>query len=174
MRGPMTSHRPKPQGKRVRQKPKAVREAEAEQRERAKQAEPFRVLLAIHRPRYRSHAERAVALPGWEVRSLLNREDPIGILNQGATNLFILSVDVAENKGVGFLRAAQRYRSADLRIIGLFENAEEAEDNAAACDAAFAPPWRTSELRAKAVELYTQITGRPLAAPDPVDEDHGD
>src|SRR5256885_941177 len=40
----------------------------------------FRVLIAVHRPRYRVRAERAVTLPDWAICSLLNKQDPIGLM----------------------------------------------------------------------------------------------
>jgi hypothetical protein len=124
----------------------------------------FRVLIAVHRPRYRSRAERAVALPGWETRSLLNREDPVGLINQKPPHLLILSSDFGRQKSLGILKAVQRFRAAGLRIIALFEEMEEAMENAALFDAALAPPWKAQDLREHAARLYEEITGR---APEP-------
>src|SRR5947209_7359321 len=39
---------------------------------------PFRVLIAVHRPRFRGRAVRAAALVGWEVTALLNKQDVVG------------------------------------------------------------------------------------------------
>ncbi len=135
-----------------------------------KEPEPFRVLIAVHRPRYRARAERAVEIVGWKTRSLLNREDPIGLMNQEAPNLFILSVDTAQNKNVGFLRAAQRFRADGMRLIGLFESKEGAQEAADLCDAALFPPWRTSGLRAHAARFYEAIRGTPPAIGTPLDD----
>src|SRR5437762_1014446 len=60
--------------------------------------EPFSVLIAVLRPRYRSRAERSVAGTDWKVRSLLIREDPIGLLQQKLPDVLIISVDVEKNK----------------------------------------------------------------------------
>src|SRR5690349_7604802 len=39
---------------------------------------PFRILIAVHRPRFRGRAVRAAALVGWEVTTLLNKQDVVG------------------------------------------------------------------------------------------------
>jgi hypothetical protein len=119
------------------------------------------VLIAVHRPRYRSRAERAAALPDWEVRSLLNREDPIGLINRKPPNIFIVSGDFGRNKELGFLKAAQRYRSPEMRIVGLFDDPEEAQKARELCDAVLAPPWRTADLRALAAQFYEAQRGLP-------------
>ncbi|HXG24482.1 MAG TPA: hypothetical protein VNJ09_08020 [Chthonomonadales bacterium] len=126
-----------------------------------KEPEPFRVLLAIHRPRYRARAERAVAFEGWAVRSLLNREDPIGRMGQKRPDLFIVSVDLAKRQNIGYLRAAQRYRQEGMRIIALFENDEEARESADLCDVFLVSPWRTADLREVAASLHMTIRGAP-------------
>src|SRR2546423_700922 len=61
----------------------------------------FRVLIAVHRPRYRMRAERAVTLPGWGICSLLNKQDPIGLMNQERPHLLILSDDFGRQKDLG-------------------------------------------------------------------------
>lgn len=128
---------------------------------REKELEPFRVLLAVHRPRYRVRAERAIAFEGWAVRSLLNREDPIGLMGQKCPDLFIVSVDLAKRKNTGYLRAAQRYRQEGMRVVGLFENGGEAREAADLCDAFLIPPWRTTDLQKIAASLHTAIRGEP-------------
>lgn len=128
--------------------------------------EPFRVLIAAHRPRYRSRAEHAVDVPGWEVRSLLNREDPIGLINRKPPDIFIISVDPETKTNVGYLRAAQRYRPGGMRIIGLFEDAETAAEFAGQCDTAFAAPWRHAEVHTAALTIHEAIRGhRPAVKP---------
>src|SRR5437762_5403510 len=62
----------------------------------------FRVLIAVNRPRYRSRAERAVRLPDWEVRSLTNKEDPIGLINQKPPHIFICSDEFGRSKNMAF------------------------------------------------------------------------
>src|SRR5437764_13890689 len=86
-------------------------------------ARRFRVLIAVHRPRYRSRAERAVDFPGWLVRSLLNKEDPVGLINQLPPHILIISDDFGRQKDLGILKAVQRYREKGMKIVGLFEDA---------------------------------------------------
>jgi hypothetical protein len=169
----MATHRPKsrkPSGRPrpAHGKPKTPREPEQKGPER------FRVLIAVNRPRYRSRSERAVNLPGWEVRSLLNKEDPIGLLNQKAPHILILSADFGRNKSLGFLKAAQKYRSEKTKIIGLFETPEEAEEAAELCDAAIAPPWKAIQLREVAARLYEEIRGVPAVLPEAQDGNEDD
>ena len=159
MNRPMASHRRKRPlgGARPRPKP-AVKEPQVKVDDR------FRVLIAVHRPRYRSRAERAVDLPGWAVRSLLNKEDPIGLMNQKPPHVLILSADFGRNKSLGFMKAAQKFRSDDMKIIGIFEDADEAGGAAELCDSAFSPPWKTLELRALAAQMYAEIRGEAETA----------
>ena len=163
MNRPMASHRPRRAGFGPRPKPQPRPKPKAA--EKPAEDDRFRVLIAVHRPRYRSRAERAVNLPGWEVRSLLNREDPIGILNQKPPHILILSADFGRNKTLGFMKAAQRYRSSQTKIIGVFEDDEGAKAAAELCDAVFFPPWKSVEMRAKAAELFEQITGKAPVLP---------
>ncbi len=120
----------------------------------AKKVEAFRVLVVAHRPRYRSRIERAVEHPGWETRSLLNREDPIGMIQQKPPHLLIISVDPEENKNIGYLRASQPFREK-VKIITVFETTEQAEEMARMCDIGFAPPWRTADIAQAAEQIYT-------------------
>jgi len=166
----MATHRRKPgnnpfAGRRV------VKKAERTV-ETKKEPDRFRILIAVNRPRYRSRAERAVDIPGWEVRSLLNKEDPIGIMNQKPPHIFILSADFGRNKTLGFLKAAQKFRAPDMKIIALFEDEEEMATAEGLYDAAFFPPWKTIELRAVAAEQCAEITGRaPILPVRPGEED---
>jgi hypothetical protein len=167
----MAAHRPKGKrgGPRPRPKLKKVEKPEREDNR-------FRVLIAVRRPRYRSRSERAVDIPGWEVRSLLNKEDPIGLLNQKPPHILILSADFGRNKTLGFMKAAQRFRSDKTMIIGVFEEQEDAAEAAELCDAVFFPPWKSAEMRIRAAALFREITGveavlpvKPEDSPD-VDE----
>jgi hypothetical protein len=130
-----------------------------------KKAEPkdnrFRVLIAVNRPRYRSRAERAVDLPGWEVRSLTNKEDPIGLINQKRPDILIISDDFGRNKSLGFIRAAQRWRPEGMRIVAVFEDEDAAKEAAELYDAVFVPPWKSLEMRGAAAALYEEIRGKP-------------
>src|SRR5688500_16810679 len=61
----------------------------------------FRVLVAVHRPRYRARTERAMIGFDWEVRSLLNKEDPVGLVHQRQPNVLIISDDFGRQKDLG-------------------------------------------------------------------------
>ena len=56
---------------------------------------PFRVLIAVHRPRYRGRAGRAAQITSWDVISLLNKQDPVGICSKAPSppDILILSGD---------------------------------------------------------------------------------
>jgi DNA-binding NtrC family response regulator len=122
----------------------------------ARRDEAFRVLVVAHRPRYRSRMERAVKNPEWETRSLLNREDPIGMIQQKPPHLLIISVDAAENRNIGYLRAAQPFRP-QVKIIAVFETREEADELAQMSDIAIAPPWRTADIAQAAQQICAQF-----------------
>lgn len=124
-----------------------------------KKKEAFRVLVAAHRPRYRSRIERAVAHPEWKTRCLLNREDPIGMIQQKPPHLLIISVDAEEKKNIGYLRACQSFREK-VKIIAVFETPEEAEAMAQMCDIAFAPAWRTADIAQAAQQIFAQFQAR--------------
>jgi len=128
------------------------------------------VLIAVPRPRFRARAERAVDIPGWLARSLLNREDPIGLMNQKPPDLFIVAADFAKNRNVGFLNAAQRFRAEGMRILGLFETQEDAERARSLCDAVLAPPLKAGTIRVAAAALYAEVRGQPPALPDNLSE----
>lgn len=123
----------------------------------------FRVLIAVHRPRYRVRAERAAAIPGWHVRSLLNKEDPIGLINQNPPNVLIVSDDFGRQKDMGIVKAVQRFRAGGLKIIGLFEKQEAAGSAGELCDRSFCPPWKTGELRSHLtqIQLAVMAGGQP-------------
>jgi len=87
------------------------------------------------------------------VRSLLNKEDPIGMMNSKAPHVFIVSDDFGRQKDMGIIRAAQRFRAAGMKVIGLFEEPESAESAGELCDETVAPPWRTADLHALIVAM---------------------
>ena len=126
-------------------------------------AKRFRVLIAVHRPRFRSRAERAVDFPGWLVRALLNKEDPVGLINQLPPHILIISDDFGRQKDLGIFKAAQRFRASGMKIIGLFEEAEVAETARPDCDFVLGMPWRTADVRALAAQIFEEIKGRPPA-----------
>jgi hypothetical protein len=108
------------------------------------------------------------------VRSLLNKEDPVGLVNRKPPHVLILSDDFGRQKDLGILRAIQRYRGSGMRVIGLFEAPEEAAENRDLCDFAFAPPWKTAEVRELLGRFFTQLRGEPPAALEPDGLDHDD
>lgn len=124
---------------------------------------PFKVLVAIHRPKYRSRMLRGLSAFDWDVRSLLNKEDPIGILNQHETNILVLSNDFGRNRELGFLKAAQRFRSDGVLIIGLFDTEEEARTASELYDIALYPTWKSLNAQEVLADLYQRIKGEPPA-----------
>lgn len=132
----------------------------------------FAVLLAVHRPRYRSRAERAVASPEWNVRSLTIKEDPIGMIQQKTPDVFIVSVETDKNKGVGYLRAAQRFREQGLFVLALFESPEEAEAYEGQYDALLVAA-KSLAIRAVVAAEYERRRGKPAVFPVPQTAEDG-
>lgn len=139
----------------------------------AVQSGPFRVLIAIHRPRYRGRAERAAALEGWEVVSLLNKQDPVGLVSKPPRppDLLILSGDFGRQRDYAIFRAVQSGRQRGMRLIGLVDDCETAPeghpDSApnALCDVCLSPPYKTADLRALFARLYEEMRGEPAPPP---------
>lgn len=135
---------------------------------------PFRVLIAVHRPRYRGRAERAAALIGWEVTSLLNKQDPVGIAAKapGPPDIMILSGDFGRQRSYAIFRAVQQWRKKGLHIIGMVEDCETAPEGfpdsapAKLCDICISPPYKTIEIRELLTRLYEKIRRQP--APKPI------
>ena len=132
---------------------KPARPIFVERKEAPVEEEGFRVLIAVHRPRYRSRSERAAAVPGWNMRSLLNKEDPVGLINRKPPQLLIVSDDFGRQKDLGIVRAVQKYRGRGMKIIGLFEDQEAAEAAGELFDATLSPPWKAVDLRRIAAEV---------------------
>jgi hypothetical protein len=145
----------------VSRRPKGKPQPRQKSKEENPDAKRFRVLIAVHRPRFRSRAERGVDFPGWLIRSLLNKEDPIGLINQLPPHILIISDDFGRQKNLGILKAVQRFREAGMKIVGVFEDPEIAETAKPDCDFALAMPWRTSDVRAVAARMFEEIKGRP-------------
>ncbi len=122
---------------------------------------PFKVLVAIHRPKFRTRMLRALSMFHWEVRSLLNKEDPIGILNQHETNILVLSDDFGRNRELGFFKAAQRFRPQGVYIIGVFDAEEDAKAAFELYDMALYTPWKSLHATEVLAELYQHIKGEP-------------
>ena len=126
----------------------------------------FRVLVAVHRPRYRARVERAMTGFDWEVRSLLNKEDPVGKIHQKPPHVFVISDDFGRQKDLGILRAVQKFRASGMKIIALFEDADSAAGNEELSDDSIVPPWTTGDMRRILSEVYAEITGNPVPEAD--------
>ncbi len=134
---------------------------------------PFRIVIAVHRPRYRGRCERAAALTGWEVTSLLNRQDPVGLVQKkpGPPDLLILSGDFGRQKDYAIFRAVQSLREKGMRIVGLVEDCETAPEGfpesapADVCDVCLVPPYTAAALRALFSQLYEEMRGKPAPPP---------
>ena len=149
----------KPAGRRPKGKPQPRQKPKEENPD----AKRFRVLIAVHRPRFRSRAERGVDFPGWLIRSLLNKEDPVGLINQLPPHILIISDDFGRQKDLGILKAVQRYREAGMRVVGLFEDPEIAETAKAECDFVMAMPWKTIDVHLLCARIFEDIKGRAPA-----------
>ena len=133
----------------------------------------FRVLIAVHRPRYRGRVERAAALTGWGVTALLNKQDPVGICQKPPRppDLLILSEDFGRQRDLAIFRAVQKWRSQGMRIIGLVEDCATPPEGfpdsvpSRLCDVCLTPPYKASDLRALLVRLYEEMRGEPAPPP---------
>lgn len=134
---------------------------------------PFRIVIAVHRPRYRGRCERAAALEGWEVTSLLNRQDPVGLVTKkpGPPDLLILSGDFGRQKDYAIFRAVQAWREKGMRIVGLVDDCETPPEGfpdsapEALCDVCLSPPYTAAALRQLFAHLYTEMRGKPAPPP---------
>ncbi len=147
MKRPMASHRLKDRLRQARPKPKEAAEEKP-------QDNSFRVLLCIHRPKYRTRVERAVAAVDWNIRSLLIKEDPIGLINQKRPDIFIVSIDSSKNKNVGFLKACQKWRAQGMRVIGVLESDADIEVIDGLCDNFVQTPWKSVDIRDIVSDIY--------------------
>ena len=135
---------------------------------------PFRVLIAVHRPRFRGRSERAAALTGWEVTALLNKQDPVGMCARPPRppDLLILSGDFGRQKDLAIFRAVQRYRQQGMFLVGLVDDCRTAPEGfpdsvpAELCDVCLQPPYKAAELRRVFAEVYEALRGKP--APPPI------
>jgi hypothetical protein len=120
-----------------------------------------------HRPRYRARIERAAEGAGWQVDSLLNRQDPIGILQSNPPDILVITVDTQLNRNTGYLRAAQPFRDK-VQIVALFESAEEQREYADYAEYLHHTPWRARQVRASLAEAYREIRGTAPVFPHPL------
>ncbi|HZO91105.1 MAG TPA: hypothetical protein VFB38_22455 [Chthonomonadaceae bacterium] len=134
----------------------------------------FRVLIAVHRPRYRVRAERAAALVGWEVTALLNKQDAVGAVSKPPRppDLLILSGDFGRQRDYAIFRAVQKWRSRGMKLIGMVDDCETPPEGfpdsapEKLCDVCLTPPYKTADLRALFTRLYQEMRGEP--APPPI------
>ncbi len=144
-----------------------------EEKPAAQEPGPFRVLIAVHRPRFRGRAERAAALVGWEVTALLNKQDPVGQVAKPPRppDLLILFGDFGRQRDYAIFRAVQKWRSQGMKLIGLVDDCQTAPEGfpdsvpSRLCDVCLEPPYRTADLRALFARLYTQMRGQPAPPP---------
>jgi len=139
-------------------------------------SDPFRMLIAIHRPRYRGRAERAAAIPGWNVVSLLNKQDAVGQVEKGNNppDLVVISADFGRQKSFGIFRAIQSYRARGMKVIGLVESCEPDESGnnpAELCDVCLPPPYKTADLHTLFRSLFAEIRGMPAPVVDQISSD---
>lgn len=135
---------------------------------------PFRVLIAIHRPRYRGRAERAARLPGWEVVSLLNKQDPVGQVARPPhpPDLLVLSGDFGRQRSYAIFRAVQPWRERGMKLIGLVEDCTTAPEGhpdsvpEKLCDLCLTPPYVAAELRRHLLDFYVALRGEAPPLPD--------
>ncbi len=133
----------------------------------------FRILIAVHRPRFRGRAERAAALVGWEVTSLLNKQDPVGLVAKPPRppDLLVLSGDFGRQRDYAIFRAVQRWRAQGMKLIGMVDDCQTAPEGypdsapEALCDICLTPPYKTADLRALFIRLYEQMRGEPAPPP---------
>ena len=150
-----------------------------------REAGPFRVLIAVHRPRYRGRVERAAALVGWEVVSLLNKQDVVGQVakSAGHPDLLILSGDFGRQKDYAIFRAVQAWRKKGMILIGMVEDCDTAPESHPdsapnqLSDVCLKPPYKMAELRDLFTKHYEEIRRQPAPAPksavsiEEIDED---
>ena len=150
-----------------------------------KELGPFKILIAVHRPRYRGRAERAAALVGWEVVSLLNKQDVVGQVSKSAghPDLLILSGDFGRQKDYAIFRAVQAWRGKGMKLIGMVDDCNTSPENhpgsapAQLSDFCLKPPYRMPELRELFSKLYQEMRHQPAPPPktavsaEEIDED---
>jgi hypothetical protein len=133
----------------------------------------FRILIAVHRPRYRGRADRAAALAGWEITSLLNKQDVVGQVAKPPRppDILVLSGDFGRQRDYAIFRAVQSWRSQGMTLIGMVEDCRTAPEAypesvpEQLCDVCLTPPYKTADLRALFIRLYEEKRGRPAPPP---------
>jgi hypothetical protein len=134
---------------------------------------PFRVLIAVHRPRFRGRAERAADLEGWDVTALLNKQDPVGQCAKPPRppDILVLSDDFGRQRDLAIFRAVQAWRQKGMKLIGLVEDCQAAPDGfpdsipEQLCDVCVTLPCKASDLRALFVQIYEAARNEPAPPP---------
>jgi hypothetical protein len=134
---------------------------------------PFRILIAVHRPRFRGRAERAARLVGWEITTLLNKQDVVGRVAKqpGPPDLVVLSGDFGRQRDYAIFRAIQAWRNQGMTLIGMVEDCQTAPEGYPdsspdrLCDVCLTPPYKAADLRALFVRLYEETRGEPAPPP---------
>ena len=143
-----------------------------------KSDDPFRIVIAVHRPRFRGRMVRAAEITGWDVTTLLNMQDPVGLCAKAPRppDILVISADFGRQKTMAIFRAVQPYRSQGMRIVGLVEDCEQAPEGlpdsipSRLCDVCLTPPYLTMELRKTLTDIYSEIRHKP--APPPTKMSH--
>jgi hypothetical protein len=107
------------------------------------------------------------------VTSLLNRQDPVGLVTKkpGPPDLLILSGDFGRQKDYAIFRAVQPWREKGMRIVGLVDDCETPPEGfpdsaaKAICDVCLSPPYTAAALRDLFAQLYTEMRGKPAPLP---------
>ena len=134
---------------------------------------PFRVLIAIHRPRFRGRAVRASDLVGWDVTTLLNKQDVVGPVSKlpRPPDLVLLSGDFGRQRDYAIFRAIQSWRKKGMKLIGMVEDCATAPEGfpdsapEKLCDVCLSPPYTAAGIRALLVRLYEEKRGEPAPPP---------
>ena len=163
---------PKPDFKAV-DKSKPAAQADIAEEQAPVRKLPFRVLIAVHRPRFRGRAVRASALVGWEVTTLLNKQDVVGQVARlpGPPDLVLLSGDFGRQRDYAIFRAIQPWRGQGMQLIGMVEDCQTAPDEFPdsapdrLCDVCLTPPYTAAGLRELLVRLYEEKREEPAPPP---------
>ncbi len=118
--------------------------------------------------------ERAVALQGWDITSLLNKQDAVGQVAKPPRppDLLILSGDFGRQKNYAIFRAVQAWRSQGMKLIGIMDDCETAPEGfpdsipSKMCDLCLTPPYTAADFREIFSRLYEEMRGKP--APPPI------
>ncbi len=153
----------------MKQRPSSVHRAPRRRQtvEESPAKNPFRVVIAVHRPRFRRRAERAVQFENWDVTILLNKDDAVGACQRGPRppDILVISDDFGRQKTLAIFRAVQNLRRSGLKIVGLVEDCDRAPEDfpeaipSLLCDVCLTEPFKTAGLQEVFVNLFEEIRG---------------